>query len=118
MRAKSGLIGFLILVFSAGMALACPMLETATPKVGSTVESGVENVSVKFSSAIAVASSSLDVTDINGKKVNIGTAYSEANTTLTTKVMPLSSGKYQVGWTIQCQHCEKPITGTYKFTVN
>lgn len=109
---------FFLLFFSAKIAAACPMLESAEPKVGGTATSGLQLVRILFSSGITPSGSSILVSDSAGNRMSVGDAYGDAsNTALATEVTPLQPGKYKVVWTVQCPHCEKPQTGSYKFTV-
>lgn len=99
-------------------AFACPMLEHASPKVGSTVSGDIGSVSITFSSAIFPKSSMLDVTDMQGNKMNIGTPYGKAedDTVIATRLKQLAPGKYKVSWNVMCG-CGSLTPGDYKFTV-
>jgi methionine-rich copper-binding protein CopC len=118
MKIGAGLVAVLYLLLTGGQVQACPMLESAEPKVGSTVQGSVEKVSITFSTNILSKGSTLNVADMQDNTMNAGEAQSGANgAILIATVKPLQPGKYKVSWNVQCTHCEKPITGSYQFTV-
>jgi methionine-rich copper-binding protein CopC len=106
-------------VFYAGVAAACPVLEHADPKVGSVVAQAPDQVTITFSSTIYPDKSTLEVADAGGATVSIGKAYGTpgSDTVITTKLRPsLPPGKYTVRWNVLCD-CGSLTPGDYKFTV-
>lgn len=111
------LIATLIILFTTP-ALACPLLESATPKVGSEVSGDIGSVSLEFSSKIYPEKSTVSVTDGKGNAVNTGAPYGQAGNDrfIATHVKPLSPGKYKVKWNVFCD-CGNLNPGDFKFTV-
>ncbi|MBL0319255.1 MAG: copper resistance protein CopC [Alphaproteobacteria bacterium] len=115
------LLTILSIVFCVGIAQgswACPMLEKANPKVGSVVEISPEVVEIKFSTKIFPDSSTLDVFDPTGHKVNVGKPYGKEgdDTMILTKVNIHTPGRYKVQWNVFCD-CGAMTPGEYKFDV-
>lgn len=115
---KSLAIAVAILLLAASPALACPMLETASPKVGSTVDGSLKTVTVVFTSTIYPQSSTLDVVNEAGEKMNTGKPFGVFGTTtgIVTRLHPLKPGRYTVSWNVLCD-CGSMTPGDYKFTV-
>ena len=109
---------FFVSILCAATASACPVLEHADPRVGSTVQSSPDHVTLAFSMKIIPASSTLDVTDAQGVKVSTGAPYGKEgdDTVIATHTRPLAPGKYNVTWNVLCD-CGSLTPGHYTFTV-
>jgi methionine-rich copper-binding protein CopC len=117
----------IFLVLAAGSALgtapamACPILVKASPRVGSTVEKPVNQVSLYFSGPIDPSGSELTVLDKQGRNVTNGKLRGSGNPadTIAVPVKHLEPGTYKVTWRILC-HCEDDdsvFPGSYSFIV-
>ena len=114
-----------LLLFAAGPALACPVLEQASPRVGHTVSGPIPEVSLRFSGAVIPDSSTLEVDNEQGVAVSTGKPYGDKNdeTVIAVKIKNphLPPGKYKVLWKVMCdcgdgEHSIMP--SSYKFTVD
>ncbi len=102
----------------AGPAAACAVLEKASPRVGSTVSGPVNVVSLTFSMQVFPPSSSVDVLNERGHKMNVGTAFADGGKEMiATKVKSLPPGTYKVHWNVLAA-CGSKEPGNYKFTVS
>jgi len=84
----------------AGEASAHAFLERATPRVGGTVQSTPERVSLRFSEPLEPAFSWVKVLDADGKRVDRGDK--EVNRSepmvIQVSVPRLAAGRYRVAW--------------------
>ncbi len=103
------------LCFFAANALACPMLESASPKVGSELDAPPDHVEVHFTSTIFPEKSTLIVQDAAGKEVETGKPYG-SELVIAARLKPLPAGTYKVTWNVLCD-CGSLTPGHYKFTV-
>lgn len=104
-----------LLLLLPGIAFACPILDHADPRVGSTVESA-DHVTLYFSGKVDGAKSTIRVADAAGHDRAKGAAYNIDENTYATATAPLAPGKYKVTWNADCG-CGQPMPGTYRFTV-
>lgn len=108
-------------VLYAAPALACPVLVKASPRVGSTIDEAVPQVSLHFSGPVDAARSMLEVKDDQGRSVVTGKiAGSGAPVDTVSVPVTLHSGTYKVTWHVHC-NCEDGqnsiYPGDYSFTV-
>jgi methionine-rich copper-binding protein CopC len=98
-------------------ALAHAMPEAEDPKVGSTVTSPPQQVSIQFDVPIESTFSRLDVMDSHGQSENDGMPQVNADTrTLTVRLKPLTPGEYTVKWSVVAKDGHR-TEGSYTFTV-
>jgi methionine-rich copper-binding protein CopC len=107
----------ILFLLNAAPALACPILDHAEPRVGSTVAAPPTEVKLFFTGEAKPATSSIQVTDAAGKDYVTGSLSHAGNTTsLAAKLSSLAPGKYKVTWSADCG-CGENMPGSYKFTV-
>ena len=98
-------------------ALAHAFPEAEEPKVGSTVTSPPQQVSIRFDAPIESLFSRLDVLDSSGQSEDDGTPQVNVDTrTLTMHLKPLTPGDYTVKWSVVAKDGHR-TEGSYTFTV-
>jgi hypothetical protein len=98
-------------------ALAHAFPEAEEPKVGSTVTSPPQQVSMRFDAPIESIFSRLEVLDSSGQRENEGTPQVNADTrTFTVHLKPLTPGEYTVKWSVVAKDGHR-TEGSYTFTV-
>lgn len=113
----------LLALLSAGPALACPGLEHAEPRVGSTIQSSPPQIILHFGGEIDPTGSTITVTDASGHNWAKGETRSSGHPvdTVSVGIPPLPPGLYKVTWRIPC-HCDGDtptiIPGGYSFRVD
>ncbi len=111
-----------LLLMAAGPALACPVLESADPRVGGTLAASPASVTLHFSGPVELDRSRLDVRDAAGALVSKGALRQDSQDAATVGIglKPLPPGRYKVHWSIRC-HCQEDedtaIPGSYSFTI-
>jgi copper resistance protein C len=104
-----------LLLPRAALAHASP--EAEDPKVGSSVASPPEQVSIRFDAPIEALFSRLDVVDSNGQSEADGAPQVNTETRmLTVSLKPLSPGEYTVKWSVVARDGHR-TEGSYTFTV-
>lgn len=119
---SKGLLPYLLLLLAtvlvlprAALAHAFPAAEE--PKVGSTVTTPPQQVSIRFDAPIEALFSRLDVLDSSGQNEAEGTPQVNAETrTLTVPLKPLTPGEYTVKWSVVAKDGHR-TEGSYTFTV-
>ena len=103
-------------------ALACPVMEKASPRVGATLDTTPRAVTLTFSGPVELDRSQLDVSGPSGAPVTAGTLHRSGDgSTVSIDLKPdLEPGRYKVRWSIHC-HCQEEddtaIPGSYGFTI-
>jgi copper resistance protein C len=99
MRTMAALVMPLVLAV-AGEASAHAFLERATPRVGGTVQSTPERVSLRFSEPLEPAFSWVKVLDADGKQVDRGDkeVVRAEPMVIQVSVPRLAAGRYRVAW--------------------
>jgi copper resistance protein C len=111
------LLGVVTIMLLPRAALAHALPEVEDPKVGSTVTSPPQQVSIRFNAPIEALFSKLDVLDSSGQSQNAGTPQVNADTrTLTAQLKPLTPGEYTVKWSVVAKDGHR-TEGSYTFTV-
>ena len=111
------LLGVVTIMLLPRTALAHAFPEAEDPKVGSTVTSPPQQVSIRFNAPIEALFSKLDVLDSSGQGQNAGTPQVNADTrTLTAQLKPLTPGEYTVKWSVVAKDGHR-TEGSYTFTV-
>ena len=119
---RRALFAFLFSLLISNAVMACPVLQKADPKVGSTVNAPVKKVSLHFSGKVDAVKSELSVTDAKGRDMANGKITGEGNPTdtIVAPVKILAPGTYKVKWHIYC-NCEdnkgSMFPGSYSFIV-
>ena len=109
------LVATVLLLPQAALAHAFP--EAEDPKVGSTVTSPPQQVSIRFDAPIEALFSKLDVLDSSGQSEDEGTPQVNADTrTLTVNLKPLKPGDYTIKWSVVAKDGHR-TEGSYTFTV-
>jgi methionine-rich copper-binding protein CopC len=109
------LVATVLLLPQAALAHAFP--EAEEPKVGSTVTSPPQQVSIRFDAPIEALFSRLEVLDSGGQSENDGTPQVNADTrTLTVHLKSLTPGDYTVKWSVIAKDGHR-TEGSYTFTV-
>lgn len=86
-----------------------------TPGPGQVISSGATTVNITFDSQIEPVFSTLKVTDQRGRQVSRGKG-SVSGSTLRTSLPKLSSGSYQVYWSVVSNDGHR-TQGSYSFSV-
>src|SRR5215469_363334 len=87
-----------LLMFTAGTAAqAHAFLDHAEPRVGSTVSAAPRELSLSYTQNLEPAFSRVEVTDANGKRVDLGKPSISA-AVMRVGLKPLSPGTYRVHW--------------------
>ena len=87
-----------LLIFMASTAAeAHAFLDHAEPRVGSTVPTAPREVSLTFTQNLEPAFSSVEVSDTNGARVDLGKPSISAGV-MRIGLKPLSPGTYKVRW--------------------
>jgi methionine-rich copper-binding protein CopC len=97
MRKLTFAISVLLTALAGTTAEAHAFLDHAEPRVGSTVPTAPRELSLSYTQNLEPAFSAVEVTDANGKRVDLG------KPTISSSVMrvglkPLSPGTYTVRW--------------------
>ncbi len=102
----------------AGPASAHAFLESALPRVGSTVAAPPADVQLTFSQAIEPDFSRLQVQDASGASVAAGAAHAATDdaTKFAVPVKKLAPGKYTVIWHVTSADTHKS-QGKFSFSV-
>jgi methionine-rich copper-binding protein CopC len=106
------------LLLDVPTARAHAMLERASPAVGSTVRSAPAEITLRFTEALEVAFSTLQVTGPGGERVDAGDMHVDGSgkTVLHASLKPLTPGVYMVAW--RAVSVDTHVTrGDFKFTV-
>jgi copper resistance protein C len=97
MRTLTTVISALLLVFGAIAAEAHAALDRAEPRVGSTVETAPQEITLWFTENLEPAFSTIDVRDADGARVDQGKAQVN-ETIMRVGLKPLPPGTYKVHW--------------------
>jgi methionine-rich copper-binding protein CopC len=89
----------LLTVMAATAAYAHAFLDHAEPRVGSTVPTAPREVVLFYSQNLEAAFSSVEVSDANGARVDLGKPQISAST-MRIGLKQLSPGKYRVRWQV------------------
>src|SRR5271168_2936225 len=84
-------------VLAAAAAEAHAFLDHAEPRVGSTVPTAPRELSLSYTQKLEPAFSSVEVTDANGARVDLGKP-SISSSVMRVGLKPLSPGTYRVRW--------------------
>ncbi len=87
----------LLAVMSGAAADAHAFLDHAEPRVGSTVPTAPRELSLSFTQKLEPAFSSVEVTDTNGARVDLGKSSVSAGV-MRIRLKHLSTGTYKVRW--------------------
>jgi copper resistance protein C len=89
-----------LLIFMAGAAAdAHAFLDHAEPRVGSTVPTAPRELVLSYTQNLEPAFSSVEVSDANGARVDLGKPTIGAST-MRVGLKPLSPGTYRVRWRV------------------
>jgi copper resistance protein C len=97
MRILSFATSALLAIMSGTTAEAHAFLDHAEPRVGSTVPAAPRELSLSFTQKLEPAFSSVEVTDANGARVDLGRPSVSASV-MRVRLKPLSAGTYRVRW--------------------
>ena len=97
MRILSFATSALLAVMSGTAAEAHAFLDHAEPRVGSTVPAAPRELSLSFTQKLEPAFSSVEVSDGNGARVDLGRPSVSASV-MRIRLKPLSAGTYRVRW--------------------
>src|ERR1700685_2663965 len=86
-----------LLVFAGTVAEAHAFLDHAETRVGSPVPTAPREVSLTYTQNLESAFSSVEVSDANGKRVDLGKPSISA-TVMRVGLKPLAPGTYRVRW--------------------
>ena len=89
----------LLTLAAATAAHAHAFLDHAEPRVGSTTATAPKEVVLSFTQNLEPAFSSIEVSDANGARVDLGKPKISA-TTMRVGVKPLPPGTYRVRWQV------------------
>jgi copper resistance protein C len=87
----------LVALLASTAAQAHAFLDHAEPRVGSTIAAAPTEVALFFNQKLEPAFSSIEVSDANGARVDLGKTRVEA-TTMRVGLKHLSPGAYRVRW--------------------
>src|SRR6202041_3563679 len=99
MRVMTFVISALLSVVLGAVAEAHAFLDHAGPRVGSTVPTVPRQLSLSFTQNLEPAFSSVEVSDANGARVDLGKPKIGAST-MRVGLKPLSPGTYRVRWRV------------------
>jgi methionine-rich copper-binding protein CopC len=88
-----------LLTLAADAAHAHAFLDHAEPRVGSTAPAAPKEVVLSFTQNLEPAFSSVEVSDANGARVDLGKPKISAST-MRVGVKPLPPGTYRVRWQV------------------
>ena len=97
MRILTFVTSILLVVMAGSAAQAHAFLDHAEPRVGSTVPTAPREVSLSFTQNVEPAFSSVEVSDANGARVDLGKPSISAGV-MRVGLKPLSPGTYKVRW--------------------
>src|ERR1700685_1546554 len=97
MRILTFAMATLLAVFAATAAEAHAFLDHAEPRVGSTVPTAPRELSLSFTQKLEPAFSSVEVSDGNGARVDLGKPSVSASV-MRVRLKQLSAGTYRVRW--------------------
>jgi copper resistance protein C len=97
MRILSFATSALLAIMSGTTAEAHAFLDHAEPRVGSTVPAAPRELSLSFTQKLEPAFSSVEVSDGNGARVDLGRPSVSASV-MRVRLKQLSAGTYRVRW--------------------
>lgn len=97
MRIPTFATSVLLSVLAGTIAEAHAFLDHAEPRVGSTVPTAPRELSLTYTQNLESAFSSVEVSDANGKRVDVGKPSINASV-MRVGLKPLSPGTYRVRW--------------------
>ena len=97
MRAMTFVISALLSVVLGAVAEAHAFLDHAEPRVGSTVQTAPRQLSLSFTQNLEPAFSSVEVSDANGARVDLGKP-SISTSVMRVGLKQLAPGTYRVRW--------------------
>jgi copper resistance protein C len=97
MRILTFAISALLAIMSGTAAEAHAFLDHAEPRVGSTVPTAPRELSLSFTQKLEPAFSSVEVSDGNGARVDLGKPSVSASV-MRIRLKQLSAGTYRVRW--------------------
>jgi copper resistance protein C len=97
MRIWSFATSVLLAIMSGTAAEAHAFLDHAEPRVGSTVPTAPRELSLSFTQKLEPAFSSVEVSDGNGARVDLGKPSVSASV-MRVRLKQLSAGTYRVRW--------------------
>jgi copper resistance protein C len=99
MRILTFLTSILLIAMAGTTAEAHAFLDHAEPRVGSTVPTAPRELVLTYTQNLEPAFSSVEVTDANGARVDLGKPKIGAST-MRVGLKPLSPGTYRVRWQV------------------
>ncbi len=105
----------LLTVMAGATAEAHAFLDHAEPRVGSTVPTAPRELVLSYSQNLEPAFSSVEVSDANGARVDLGKPKIGA-TTMRVGLKPLPPGTYRVRWQVLSVDTHK-TEGSFTFNV-
>src|ERR1700739_3878662 len=99
MRILTFAISALLTVTAGGTPEAHAFLDHAEPRVGSTVSTAPRELALFYTQNLEPAFSSVEVSDANGTRVDLGKAKVSAST-MRVGLKQLSPGTYRVRWQV------------------
>jgi methionine-rich copper-binding protein CopC len=97
MRVMTFVISALLSVVLGAVAEAHAFLDHAEPRVGSTVQTAPRQLSLSFTQNLEPAFSSVEVSDANGARVDLGKP-SISSSMMRVGLKQLAPGTYRVRW--------------------
>lgn len=112
-------LSFAVASLASSIALAHPMLESASPRVGARVSLPPSEISLSFSEEIDAGLSEISLTSEDGSEVDLAEARSDPTLRIlvATVLRPLIPGRYRVAWSVVSADGHSAI-GDFVFTVD
>ncbi len=105
------------MILAANTAEAHAFLRTATPRVGSTVATAPNEVTIDFTESVEPTFSTIAVTDAAGARVDTGPAHLDGgDARLAVALKPIAPGLYRVTWRATATDTHR-TEGSFTFTV-
>jgi methionine-rich copper-binding protein CopC len=107
----------MVLLATPAAASAHAFLKTASPPVGSTMQTAPAEVEITFTEGVEPAFSTIEVVDAKGTRVDKADPHPTGDKThLAVGLRPLPPGAYKVSWHVTATDTHK-TEGTYSFTI-
>jgi copper resistance protein C len=115
---KTYLFALLLALDAAGPASAHAFLKSASPAVGSTVQTAPAELAIEFTEGVEPNFTTITVVNSSGARVDTGTVHLTpgSDTHLVTGLKPLPPGTYKVTWQATATDTHK-TQGSFSFTV-
>jgi copper resistance protein C len=116
-RSSRAVVCALLLAAVAATARAHAFLDHAEPRVGSTVATSPPSVTLSFTEPIEPSFSRIDISDVQGRRIDAGKVEHPAPDRLSVTLPPLSAGTYTVHWAVTSVDTHQ-TEGKFEFSVS